>query len=103
SVDVDAVMRLQIICQGRGAKSAVAFADEKFRRIPAIVAAEVGVDELREHFYVLIKAPKIFVLGFADGATETGADRIDENEVGFVEQGICIVFKFVRSRRGLRG
>ena len=34
---------------------------------------------------VLIDAPEILVLRFADGAAEAGADGIDEDQVGFVE------------------
>src|SRR5580658_2400925 len=99
TVDVNAVMLLQIISQRGGAEGAVTFADEKFRRVPAIAAIEIDVDELREHFYVLIDAPEILVLRLADGVTETGADGVNEDHVGLVQQGIRVVFYFVGSRR----
>ena len=101
AVDVNAVVLLQIISKRSGAEGAVTFADQKFRRVPAVVAIEIDVDELREHFYVLIHAPEILVLRFADGVAEAGADGIDEDHVGFVEQGIGVVFDFVR--RGWSG
>ena len=95
AVDVNAVVLLQIISERGGAEGAVTFADKKFRGVPAIVAIEVDVDELRKHFYVLIHAPEILVLRLADGVAEAGADRINENHVGFVEQRIGVVFDFV--------
>ena len=52
-------------------------------------------------FHVLIDAPEILVLRFAHGVAESGADGIDENHVGFIEQGVGVVFDFVgRGRSG---
>src|SRR6266436_7366316 len=75
AIEVEAVMRLQVVRERGGAKRAVAFTDEKFRRVPAVVAADIRVDELRQGFNVLIDAPEILVLGFADGVAEASADR----------------------------
>ena len=101
AVDVNAVVLLQIISERGGTEGAVTFADEKFRGVPAIIAIEIDVDELREHFDVLVHAPEIFILGFGDGVAETSADGIDEHHIGFIEQGIGVVFDFVgRGRSG---
>src|SRR6202789_3592710 len=103
AVDVNAVAGLEVIAEGGGAEGAVAFTDEKFRRIPAVVAIEIDVDELGEGFHVLIDAPEIFVLGFADGAAESGADGINEDQIGLVEEGVGVVFNFVGGGRSGRG
>ena len=84
-------MILQIISERGRAKRAVAFADQKFRRIPAVVAADVGVDELAERCYVLIDPLEILVFRFADRVAVAGAHRVDEHEVGFVEQALGVV------------
>src|SRR5277367_3340210 len=101
AVDVNAVVLLQVIAEGSGTEGAVTFADEKFRRVPAVVAIDIDVDELREHFDVLIYSPEIFILGFAYGVAEACADGVYEHHVGFVEQGIRIVFNFVRRGRSV--
>src|SRR6202043_1572735 len=85
AVEVHAVVRLQVIAESGGAEGAVAFADEEFGRVPATVAVDIERDELREGFYILVDAPKLFVLCFADGAAVAGAYRVDEDHIGFVE------------------
>src|SRR6266851_8592626 len=95
AVEVHAVVLLQIMSERGGAESAVAFADQEFRGIPAIVAADVESDELRERFNILIDAPKILVLRFADSVAEAGADGIEEDHVGLVEQRAGIVGELI--------
>ena len=96
---MDGVVVLQIIAESGGAECAVAFADEELRRIPAIVAAEVGVDELAEGFDVFVDAVEVFFVGFANGVAVTGAHGVDEDEVGFVEKAFTVVDEFVRGGR----
>src|SRR6202011_1089663 len=50
-----------------------------------------------------INAPKILVLRFADGVAESGADGVDEDHIGFVEQRALIVLKLVGRRRRVFG
>jgi len=94
---------LQDVGEDGVAERAITFADEKFGRVPAIVAADVGLDKIGEGTRVLVNAPEILVLGFADGVAEAGADGIDEDEVGFVEQAVGIVFELVGSGRSDAG
>src|SRR5215472_15252011 len=82
AVDRNAAFRSQIFSKRDRAKRAIAFADQEFGRIPAIIAADIGVDEQRERFNVLIDAPKVLVLRFANSMAEARANRIDEDEVG---------------------
>src|SRR5882724_67877 len=91
AVEVHAVMILQVVAERGGAESAVAFADEEFGGVPAAVAADVQGDELGEGLYVLIDAPEVLVLRFADGVAEAGADGIDEDHIGLVEQRAGVV------------
>src|SRR5258707_9751040 len=99
AVEVHAVVFLEVVAEGGGAEGAIAFGDEEFRGVPAAVAADVQGDELCEGLYILIDAPEVFVLRFADGVAEAGADWIDEDHVGLVEQGTGIVLKFIRRGR----
>src|SRR6266576_435490 len=86
AVEVHAVMFLQVVAERGRAEGAITFADEEFRGVPAAVAADIQSDELSEGLHVLIDAPEIFVLRFADGAAEARADGIDEDHIGFVEK-----------------
>src|SRR4029077_412082 len=72
AVEVHAVMLLQIVAERGGAERAVPLTDQELWRVPAAVPADVHGDELREGLYVLIDAPKILVLRFADGVAEAG-------------------------------
>ncbi len=101
SVDGHVVARLQNICERGGTESSVTFADQKFRRIPAVIAANVGDDELRDGTCVGIDAPEIFILRFADGMTESGADGVDENHVGAIEKSVGVVGDLIRSGRSV--
>src|SRR6266404_2029384 len=82
AVEVHAVVFLEIVAERGGAEGAIAFANQEFRGVPAAIAADVQGDELGEGLYVLIDAPKVFVLRFANGAAEARADGIDEDHVG---------------------
>ena len=99
AVEMNAVVLLQIIAERGGAEGAVAFADQEFRRVPAIVAAEIGDDELREGFDVFVDTVEVFFGGFADRVAVAGAHGVDEDEVGFVEEAFAVVDEFVGSGR----
>jgi len=95
-------VRLQIIRKRRRAEGAIAFPDEKFRGIPAAIAADVGADELRQRFDILVDAPEILVLRFADGVAEARSHRVKEDQIRFVQQAMWILGELVRSgRRGI--
>src|SRR5258706_143003 len=103
AVEVHAVMGLQVVSESGGTEGAVTLADEEFGRVPATVAVYVHGDELRQGFYVLIDAPKVFVLRFAYGMAEACADRVDEDHIGFIEQRALIVLQLVGRRRSVFG
>src|SRR6267378_8373818 len=88
-------MRLHIIRKRGGAKRAVALADQELGRVPAGVAADVGMDKLRQRLDVLIHAPEILVLRFARGVAESRSHRVDEYQIRFVQEAICILRKLV--------
>src|SRR5215475_8369263 len=95
AVQINVVVVLQVVCEGGVSKCAVALPDQEFRRVPAIVARDINLDELREQLDVGIYATKIFVLFFANGRAETCSDRIDEDEIRAIEQAIGVVEQFV--------
>ena len=99
-------MGLQVIRKRRRAEGAVAFANEKFRGIPAAVAADVGADELRQRLDVLIDAPEILVLRLAHGVAEARSHGVKEDQIRFVQEAVRILGKLVGSggcRIGIHG
>ncbi len=91
---------LQIIAERGRAKGAVALAHQKLRRIPAIVAIDVGVDVLAERIHVFVDAVEIRRLSLADDVTVAGAHRVNEHHVGLVEEAFGVIHELVRRRRG---
>ena len=93
AVHGDAELRLQVMRDARAAEAAVAFADEIFARTEAVVFDEPVVDDARQVLDVGLGAvEELLGLGFRDGgAAESGADGVDEDEVGEVEPGAGIV------------
>ena len=83
-----------------GAGGAVAFAGEKFRAEPAIVAGDVQADEVADGADVFMDAIKL--LGFFPGHRPAiaRADRIDENQVGGGQPGVGVVFQMVGGAGG---
>ena len=72
-------------------RRAEAFADKVFRRVPALVVGDPDTDEFRDGAAIAFLAPVILVLALADGAAIAGGDRVDEHEVGHVEDRQRIV------------
>lgn len=106
SVQIHPVVRLQVVPQRHRAKRPVALANQELRRIPPVVPAHVGVDELRQRADVRIHAPEILVLRLPHGVAESRPHRVDENFVALVNQRILVVHQLVwsgRSRPGVRG
>ena len=95
SVQVHVVVALQVIGECRVAKRAIALANQEFRGIPPVVAADVSGYKLRQRFHIRVHAPKILVLRFADRVAETRSDGINKHEIGFVQQAIRVVHELV--------
>src|SRR6266513_2605374 len=99
------VTRLQIISERRGAERAVTLTDQEFRRIPAVVAADVGDDKLREGLHVLVDPVEVLVFRLANGVAVTRAHGFDETQVPHVYTLSLLVALPGRRRvrdRGLR-
>ena len=91
AIEVQAVMRLQVVRERGGAEGTVAFTNEKFR-----------VDELRQGFDVLIDAPEVLVLRLAHGVAEARSDGVKEYQICFVEEAVRILGELIGSgRRGI--
>lgn len=98
AVEVDAVGVEQFAAEGGGAGGAVAFADEEFGGGPAGVFGDVEADEFGDGAGVFFEAVEVFViLGFG-GSAVAGADGVDEDEVGFVEEAGFVVDELVGGR-----
>ena len=93
----------EFAAEGGGAGGAVAFADEEFGGGPAGVFGDVEADEFGDGAGVFLEAVEVFVvLGFG-GAAVAGADGVDEDEVGFVEEAGFVVDELVGGREGEAG
>ena len=100
AVEVDAMGVEEFAAEGGGAGGAVAFADEEFGGGPASVFGDVEADEFGDGAGVFFEAVEVFVvLGFG-GAAVAGADGVDEDEVGFVEEAGFVVDELVGGREG---
>jgi hypothetical protein len=90
----------KLATEGGGTGGAVAFADEELGGGPAGILGDVEADEFGDAAGVLVEA--VEVLGFIrfGGATVAGADGVDEDEVGLVEQGGFVVDLIVGRREG---
>jgi len=96
-VELDALVR-EHVAEPRGAKRAIAFADQIFGAVPAAVDRQPALNRAGESVEVVVDADKILRLGLAEGAREPGGRSIDEHEVADVEQGIGIGRHPERSR-----
>ena len=74
-----------------GAKAAVAFAEDEFRRADAVVLGDVKRDHLRHRLGVAAHAPERAAAVGLGRPAPAGADRIDQHQIGEGEPGIRIV------------
>ena len=75
-------------CRARGA---IAFPAQEFGAVPAAIVVEPAADDFGDGLRVLRHAVIILGVGLADQVREAGARRINEDDVGHVEQRIGIV------------
>src|SRR5699024_11654735 len=85
-----------------------AFAEQVLGRVPAAVLGQEQLDELREGLGVAIDAVDVLlallhllgalvrVLGVGDQAAEAGPRRVDEDQVGGVQQAVLVDRKSTR-------
>ncbi len=91
AVEIDRAIRLELIDEHRRARRAVAFAEQIFRRIPATVFRQELRDEFGERIGILVDAVERLLLVLAGDAAETGAGRVDEHQIGHIEQARAVV------------
>ena len=87
-----------------GARRAVALAGQELRRGPAAVARRPEANEFADRLDVRVDAVKLVRVAERNGAAVAGRDRIDEDEIGDVEDAALVVDGAIRrlARRGLR-
>lgn len=96
-------VRLEIVDHARRARGAVALAEQILGRAPAVVVVDVPHDEAADRFDVRIDSPEILVLAFANRMAESGADGIDQHQIGLVEDAVNVVDHLVGCRRRRAG
>src|SRR5262249_7304863 len=78
--------RLEVVGQARGARGAVAFPGEELRGRPPAGPRGVQTDELTDRLEVFLNTVELLGILLVGGPAVPGADRVDENQVGQVEQ-----------------
>jgi len=81
----------QLVGDGGRAGGAIAFAAEIFGAVPAAIVVEPQPDDRGDELGILRDAIIVLRVGLADQVRETGARRVDEHDVGDVEQGVGII------------
>jgi hypothetical protein len=90
---------LEDVGDHRPAEGAVALPDDELGRVPAAVAAQPRRDELREGVGVGVNAVEVLLGSLPRDAAETGAHRVDEHQVGPMQQRLAVVDDRIRRRR----
>jgi hypothetical protein len=80
AIEVNVAVGFQEIDQRRRTRRAVAFAEQKFGRVPAAVFGQKPGDELREGVGVRIDAIECLLLVLTGNSAETGAGRVNKDE-----------------------
>src|SRR5713226_6172519 len=86
-------------------RGAVALSKEEERRTPALVTRDVHADEFAEGLNVAFHSPKFLRRLSILATAEAGANRVHQNQVTLVEQGVRIVLHPVwrRGQEAVRG
>ncbi len=92
-------MLLQVARQRGRARRPVRLAAQVFRGQPPSVARRPQPDHLADGGDVPSVPVEVFGLAAFDGARVSGRDRIDEDQVGVLEQGLLVVHQAVRRRQ----
>ena len=98
AVQIKSVAAAEMFRETGGAKDAVAFAADVFRREPAVVPRRPEPDEFADGIQIRFVAEKLVGLFIFRRAAETGGDGINENQVAGVEDGKFIVRQGERRR-----
>ena len=99
AVDRDIIIAaLQFVDQRHRPGRAIAFAADIFGRRPAAIIVQPQADKFGDRFGIGGHAPIILGILLADRMGKAGADRIDEDEVGDVQQRFGIVHHWIGRR-----
>ena len=92
AVEGDVVVIAGELCRDGGrAGRPVGFAAKELGGVPAVVLVQPETNELGNGFRVGLHAPEGLGVGIAEGIAPARADRIDEHQVGHVEQRFRVV------------
>ncbi len=91
AVEVEVAFGFEHVGKNGGARGAVAFAEQIFRRVPASIFREELNDEIGKGVRILIDAVEGLFAVLAADAAEAGAGRVDEDEIAGIEQAEIVV------------
>src|ERR1700760_3095740 len=93
TVQIHAVTLEQMPGKPRSTGRAVRLADQILRTGPAPVAGAVQPDKLAHRLYIALVLVVFLDLLSLDHAAVTGANRVDEYQIGSIEQGKLVGYK----------
>ncbi len=96
AVQIQAVALLEITRKTCRTRGPVAFPDQEFGREPAGVTRGIQPDKISDRLDILLEAVPLLGLLPFHRPRIAGADRIDEDQVGFLQQGVFIIHQPVR-------
>ena len=91
------VAREQFMGHASGADATIALAQHELGRGPAPVVAEKAHDEARHRVDVLVDAVEVRLVALADDLRETGAHRVDHDQVCPVEDAEFVLDRAKRT------
>ena len=93
---------LHIVDDTGRSHAAITFAEQVLWRAPAAVFGHVLLDKVGHRLDIRIDAPEFLALGVTDRFAVTGADRVDHDQVGPVDDAVFVGHTFER-RAGKSG
>jgi hypothetical protein len=91
SVEAHPEAALHVLGETGGAHTAVGFAEDELRRVPAIVLGDPAADEVADRLDIAAQPVELGRLGAALGTAVAGGHRVDQDDVGGVEDAVGVV------------
>ena len=89
----------QVIGNATGADTTITLAKNVLRRCPATVFGQVLHDKLGHRLDVLVHTPEVLALAFADRLREACANRVDHDEINFIDDAVIVLYTLVGAVR----
>src|SRR5258706_1176897 len=92
---------LQISRKTGRTRSAIRFADQKFRREPAVIPRGIQTDKISDRLNILFEAMPFLRLHTLHGSAVASIHRVNENQISLIENRKLIISQLIVRRRQL--